>query len=387
MAKVKAKETAASDGRLQALEAAIGQLDKAFGKGTVMKLGDAVSTIGVEAMPTGVLSLDIALGVGGIPRGRIVEIYGPEAGGKTTLALHMAAEAQRLGGIAGFIDVEHALDPLYAQSIGVDIDNLYVSQPDSGEQALTVAETMARSGAVDIVIVDSVAALTPQAEIDGDMGDAHVGLLARLMSQGMRKLASVVAKSRCTIVFINQLREKVGIMFGNPETTPGGKALKYYASVRLDIRRVDSIKAGGHIIGNRVRVKTVKNKVAPPFREAVFDIIFGKGASRAGDVLDLATSIGVVQKSGNWYAFNGEKIGNGREAAKVRLEGEPDLLDTLERLVRENHPVLNQGGVLNAQPSDEQTFREGPDSMDDMVDDALAAALPDAPEDFDASET
>ena len=322
------------DEKTRALEAAIGQLEKEFGKGAVMKLGDASANMSVEAVPTGSLSLDIALGVGGVPKGRIIEIYGPESSGKTTVALHMVAEVQKRGGIAGFVDAEHALDPVYAKNIGVDIANLYISQPDSGEQALEIAETMVRSGAVDIIVVDSVAALTPQAEIDGDMGDSHVGLQARLMSQALRKLTASVSKTKCIVVFINQLREKIGIMFGNPETTTGGRALKFYASVRLDVRRIESLKAGGEIIGNRTRIKVVKNKVAPPFKEAQFDIMFGRGISRSGDILDLAVENEIIEKSGAWFAYNGEKIGQGRENAKLYLERNPEIMYEVEQKVR-----------------------------------------------------
>lgn len=327
------------DEKKKALDAAVMQIEKAYGKGAIMRLGDPANRMNVETIPTGSLSLDIALGLGGIPKGRIVEVYGPESSGKTTLTLHMIAEVQKRGGIAGFIDAEHALDPVYAKNIGVDIDNLYISQPDSGEQALEITETMVRSGAVDIVVVDSVAALVPKAEIDGDMGDAHVGLQARLMSQALRKLTAVISKSECTVVFINQLREKVGLMFGNPETTTGGRALKFYSSVRLDVRRTDSIKVGGEIIGNRTRVKVVKNKIAPPFKEAEFDIMFGKGISYSGDVLDLAAKIDVVNKSGAWYAYRGEKIGQGRENAKLYLEGHPDVMEEVAQQVREHYGI------------------------------------------------
>ena len=324
-----------SEEKQKALEAALGNIEKQFGKGSVMKLGDSSSHMQVEAVPTGCLSLDIALGVGGVPKGRIVEIYGPESSGKTTVALHMVAEVQKRGGIAGFIDAEHALDPVYAKSIGVDIDNLYISQPDNGEQALEITETMVRSGAVDIVVVDSVAALVPKAEIDGDMGDSHVGLQARLMSQALRKLTAVISKSNCIVIFINQLREKVGVMFGNPETTTGGRALKFYSSVRLDVRRTESLKQGGEIVGNHVRVKVVKNKIAPPFREAEFDIMFGQGISREGDVLDLAVNAGIVNKSGAWYAYEGDKIGQGRENAKTYIHENPAFFDMLEAKVRD----------------------------------------------------
>lgn len=323
-----------SEEKQKALDAAIANIEKEFGKGSVMRLGESVAGQDIEAEPTGSLSLDIALGIGGIPKGRVIEIYGPESSGKTTVALHMVAEVQKRGGIAGFIDAEHALDPRYAKNIGVDIDNLYISQPDSGEQALEIAETMVRSGAVDIIIIDSVAALVPKAEIDGDMGDAHVGLQARLMSQALRKLTPVVSKSKCIVVFINQLREKVGIVFGNPETTTGGRALKFYASVRLEVRRTESIKQNGEVIGNHVRVKVVKNKVAPPFKEAEFDIMFGKGISREGDVLDLAVNCNIIQKSGAWFAYNGEKIGQGRENAKIYLTEHPDVMDEVTRKVR-----------------------------------------------------
>ncbi len=321
--------------KLKALDAAISQIERQYGKGAVMKLGDNTANMNVETVPTGSLSLDIALGLGGIPKGRIVEIYGPESSGKTTVTLHMIAEVQKRGGIAGFIDAEHALDPNYAKNIGVDIDNLYISQPDSGEQALEITETMVRSGAIDIVVVDSVAALTPKAEIDGDMGDSHVGLQARLMSQALRKLTAVISKSNCTVIFINQLREKVGIMFGNPETTTGGRALKFYSSVRLDVRRIEQLKQSGEVIGNRTRVKVVKNKIAPPFREAEFDIMFGEGISKVGDILDLAAENGIVNKSGAWYAYEGNKIGQGRENAKQFLKDNPQMCAEVEAKVRE----------------------------------------------------
>jgi len=319
--------------KLKALESAIAQIEKQYGQGSIMKLGDT-SKMKVEAVPTGSLSLDIALGVGGIPKGRIVEVYGPESSGKTTVALHMVAEVQKQGGIAGFIDAEHALDPVYAKNIGVNIDELYISQPDSGEQAMEITETMVRSGAVDIIIVDSVAALVPKAEIDGDMGDSHVGLQARLMSQALRKLTAVINKSNCTVIFINQLREKIGVMFGNPETTTGGRALKFYSSVRLDVRRVETLSQAGEKIGNHVRVKVVKNKVAPPFQEAEFDIMFGKGISREGDVLDLAAKCDIVQKSGAWYSYKGERIGQGRENAKNYLAERPEIFAEIDQAVR-----------------------------------------------------
>ena len=323
------------DEKLKALDAALGQIERQFGKGAVMKLGDPSAQMNVETIPTGSLSLDLALGLGGIPKGRIIEIYGPESSGKTTVTLHMIAEVQKRGGIAGFIDAEHALDPVYAKNIGVDIDNLYISQPDCGEQALEITETMVRSGAVDIIVVDSVAALVPKAEIDGDMGDSHVGLQARLMSQALRKLTAVISKSNCTVVFINQLREKVGIMFGNPETTTGGRALKFYSSVRLDVRRIESLKQGGEVIGNRTRVKVVKNKIAPPFKEAEFDIMFGEGISVVGDILDLAADNNIINKSGAWYAYEGNKIGQGRENAKQYLKDNPAVCAEVERKVRE----------------------------------------------------
>ena len=325
----------ADNDKLKALESALGQIEKQYGKGSVMKLGDSAAHMNVEAVPTGSLSLDIALGVGGIPKGRIVEIYGPESSGKTTVALHMVAEVQKRGGIAGFIDAEHALDPVYAKNIGVDIDNLYISQPDNGEQALEITETMVRSGAIDIVIVDSVAALVPKAEIEGDMGDSHVGLQARLMSQALRKLTAAISRSNCIVIFINQLREKVGVMFGNPETTTGGRALKFYSSVRLDVRRIESLKAAGEVVGSRTRIKVVKNKVAPPFKEAEFDIMFGKGISKEGDILDLAANENIIIKSGAWFAYNDAKIGQGRENAKLYLKENPDVMEEVESKVRE----------------------------------------------------
>ena len=330
------------DDKLKALDAALTQIEKAYGKGSVMKLGDSGANMNIETVPTGSLSLDIALGLGGLPKGRVVEIYGPESSGKTTVALHMVAEVQKRGGVAGFIDAEHALDPVYAKNIGVDIDNLYISQPDNGEQALEITETMVRSGAVDIVIVDSVAALVPKAEIDGDMGDSHVGLQARLMSQALRKLTAIISKTNCIVIFINQLREKVGVMFGNPETTTGGRALKFYSSVRLDVRRTESLKQSGEVIGNHVRVKVVKNKIAPPFKEAEFDIMFGKGISREGDVLDLAADANIVEKSGSWYAYKGAKIGQGRENAKTYLAQNPLICEEIENQVRELHGLEAQ---------------------------------------------
>lgn len=334
--------------KLKALDAALTQIERQYGKGAVMKLGDPSAQMNVETIPTGSLSLDIALGLGGIPKGRIIEIYGPESSGKTTVTLHMIAEVQKRGGIAGFIDAEHALDPVYAKNIGVDVDNLYISQPDNGEQALEITETMVRSGAIDIVVVDSVAALVPKAEIDGDMGDSHVGLQARLMSQALRKLTAVISKSNCTVIFINQLREKVGVMFGNPETTTGGRALKFYSSVRLDVRRIESLKQSGEVTGNRTRVKVVKNKIAPPFKEAEFDIMFGEGISQEGDILDLAANVNIVVKSGAWYAYEGNKIGQGRENAKQYLKDNPEICKEIENKVRKHYGLQ---GVEKAEES------------------------------------
>lgn len=346
-----------NEDKLKALDAALANIEKQFGKGTVMKLGDSAANMNVEAIPTGSLSLDLALGIGGVPKGRIIEIYGPESSGKTTVALHVVAEVQRSGGIAGFIDAEHALDPVYAANIGVDINNLYISQPDNGEQALEITETMVRSGAVDVIIVDSVAALVPKAEIDGEMGDAHVGLQARLMSQALRKLTAVISKSNCVVIFINQLREKVGVMFGNPETTTGGRALKFYSSVRLDVRRIETLKQNGEVIGNRTRVKVVKNKVAPPFREAEFDIMFGKGISKVGDILDLAVKDNIVVKSGAWFSYNGEKIGQGRENAKIFLEEHPEIASEVEQKVRMNAGLIegaDEGTAKTAADDEEE---------------------------------
>lgn len=342
--KKEVKKIENKEDKLKALDAAISHIEKQYGKGSVMKLGESAKTMNVDAVPTGCLSLDIALGIGGLPKGRVIEVYGPESSGKTTVALHVVAEVQKLGGIAGFIDAEHALDPVYAKNIGVDIDNLYISQPDNGEQALEITETMVRSGAVDIVIVDSVAALVPKAEIDGDMGDSHVGLQARLMSQALRKLTSVISRTNCIVLFINQLREKVGVMFGSPETTTGGRALKFYSSVRLDVRRIESLKQAGEVVGNHTRIKVVKNKVAPPFREAEFDIMFGQGISREGDMLDLAADCNVVNKSGAWYAYNGEKIGQGRENAKQFLKEHPEIRDEIEKKVRAHYEVGRTDG-------------------------------------------
>ncbi len=319
----------------KALEAAMSQIEKQFGKGSVMKLGE-FKAMEIEAIPTGALSLDMALGIGGVPRGRIIEVFGPESSGKTTLALHVIAEAQKTGGEAAFIDAEHALDPVYAKKLGVDIDNLIVSQPDTGEQALEITESLIRSGALDVIVVDSVAALVPKAEIDGDMGDSHMGLQARLMSQALRKLAGAINKTKTVLIFINQLREKIGVMFGNPETTTGGRALKFYASVRLDIRKIENIKQDGEVKGNRVRVKVIKNKVAPPFREAEFDIVYGEGISKAGNILDMAVNMDIIEKSGSWFSYNGERIGQGRENVKKYLQDNPDVLEDVEKKVRAN---------------------------------------------------
>ena len=344
--------------KLKALDAALTQIERQYGKGAVMKLGDPSAQMNVETIPTGSLSLDIALGLGGIPKGRIIEIYGPESSGKTTVTLHMIAEVQKRGGIAGFIDAEHALDPVYAKNIGVDVDNLYISQPDNGEQALEITETMVRSGAIDIVVVDSVAALVPKAEIDGDMGDSHVGLQARLMSQALRKLTAVISKSNCTVIFINQLREKVGVMFGNPETTTGGRALKFYASVRMDVRKIETLKSGGEVIGNRTRVKVVKNKVAPPFREAEFDIMFGEGISQEGDILDLAANVNIVVKSGAWYAYEGNKIGQGRENVKIFLKDHPEICEEIEKQVRIQYHLLPEEEAAQQNPAAQDAEEE-----------------------------
>ncbi|MCQ2492487.1 MAG: recombinase RecA [Lachnospiraceae bacterium] len=351
MAKANAKEQ-----KLKALDAAITKIEKDYGKGTVMKLGESSENMGVEAIPTGSLSLDIALGVGGVPRGRIIEVYGPESSGKTTVALHMIAEAQKRDGIAGFIDAEHALDPVYARNIGVDIDNLYISQPDNGEQALEITETMVRSGAMDIIVVDSVAALVPKAEIDGEMGDSHVGLHARLMSQALRKLTAAISKSNCVVIFINQLREKVGIMFGNPEVTTGGRALKFYSSIRMDVRRIETLKQSGEMVGNRTRVKVVKNKVAPPFREAEFDIMYGKGISVEGDILDLAAKEGIINKAGAWYSYEGEKIGQGRENSKQFLREHPEIMKEVEDKVR---AAFGIGDAVIPPAEDPEEFFDG----------------------------
>ena len=334
-----------SEEKKKALDAAIAKLEKDFGKGAVMKLGESGAHVSVETVPTGCLSLDLALGLGGVPKGRVIEVYGPESSGKTTVALHMISEVQKRGGIAGFIDAEHALDPVYAKNIGVDIDELYISQPDSGDQALEIAETMVRSGAIDIIVIDSVAALVPKQEIEGDMGDSHVGLQARLMSQALRKLTPVISKSNCVVIFINQLREKVGVMFGNPETTTGGRALKFYASVRMDVRRIETLKQNGEIVGNRTRIKIVKNKIAPPFKEAEFDIMFGKGISKEGDILDLAVKCDLVSKSGAWFAYNGDKIGQGRENAKTYLSEHPEIMEELEKNIRAHYHIGAEGDM------------------------------------------
>ena len=347
-----------NDEKKKALEAAILKIEKDFGKGSVMRLGDSNVMGNVEVIPTGALSLDIALGLGGIPKGRVVEIYGPESSGKTTVSLHMVAEVQKRGGIAAFVDAEHALDPKYAKNIGVNIDELYISQPDNGEQALEIAETLVRSNAIDIIVIDSVAALVPKAEIDGDMGDVHMGLQARLMSQAMRKLTPVVSKSKCIVIFINQLREKIGVMFGNPEVTTGGRALKFYASVRLDVRRVEQIKSGGERVGNRTKVKVVKNKIAPPFKEAEFDIIYGIGISREGDILDLAASVDIIRKSGSWYSYEGMKLAQGREATKDYLKSHPDFMEQIEQKVREHFHLQSDGTVTVEIPVSDENYEE-----------------------------
>ena len=348
MAAKNVKEDARFEDKQKALDAALSQIEKQFGKGAVMKLGDNNAQMQVEVVPSGSLSLDLALGVGGVPKGRIVEVYGPESSGKTTVALHMVAEVQKRGGIAGYVDAEHAMDPTYAKALGVDIDNLYISQPDDGEQALEIAETMVRSGAIDIVIVDSVAALVPRAEIEGEMGDSHMGLQARLMSQALRKLTGITNKSNCTVVFINQLREKIGVTFGNPETTTGGRALKFYSSIRMEIRKSDVLKQGTEIVGNRVKVKIAKNKVAPPFKTAEFDIIYGKGISKEGDILDLAADVDIVNKSGAWYAYNETRIGQGRENAKQFLRDNPDVCQEIENKVRVHYDLPVLDGVETA---------------------------------------
>ena len=341
----------------KALEVAMSQIEKQFGKGSVMKLGE-YKAMEVEAIPTGALSLDIALGIGGVPRGRIIEVFGPESSGKTTLALHIIAEAQKMGGEAAFIDAEHALDPVYARKLGVDIDNLIVSQPDTGEQALEITEALVRSGALDVVVVDSVAALVPKAEIDGEMGDSHMGLQARLMSQALRKLAGAINKSKTVLIFINQLREKIGVMFGNPETTTGGRALKFYASVRMDIRKTEMMKQDGQVIGNRVRVKVIKNKVAPPFREAEFDVLYGKGISKVGNILDMAVNLDIVEKSGAWFSYNGQRISQGRENAKRYLEEHPDIMDEIEKKVRDNFAKAFEQSLGEELPSDDEEDTE-----------------------------
>ncbi len=353
----------------KALDVALSQIEKQFGKGAVMKLGDDKVKMNVEVTPTGSLGLDIALGVGGIPRGRIIEVYGPESSGKTTIALHMVAEVQKKGGIAGYIDAEHALDPIYAKALGVDIDNLYISQPDDGEQALEICETMVRSGAIDIVIVDSVAALVPRAEIEGEMGDSHMGLQARLMSQALRKLTGITNKSKCTVLFINQLREKIGVTFGNPETTTGGRALKFYASVRIDIRKADVLKQGTDVVGNRTKVKVAKNKVAPPFKTAEFDIMYGQGISREGDVLDLAAEVDIVNKSGAWYAYKETRIGQGRENAKIFLKEHPDMCLEIENEVRKHYDLP----VLEASMEDEKEAEAGKETDTEKAPEELIA--------------
>jgi len=346
--------------RQRALELALAQIEKQFGKGSIMKLGEASAKLAVEVIPTGALSLDAALGIGGVPRGRVVEIYGPEASGKTTLGYHIIAEAQREGGIAAFIDAEHALDPNYARAIGVDVDNLYISQPDSGEQALEIAEMLVRSGAVDVIVIDSVAALVPRAELDGEMGDAHVGLQARLMSQALRKLVGAISKSRTTVVFINQVREKIGVMFGNPETTTGGRALKFYSSVRMEIRRTESLKSGEDTVGMRARVKVVKNKLAPPFKEGEVEILYGKGISKAGSILDMAVSSGIVSRSGTWYTYGDIRLGQGRENARDFLESNPELAHEIEDKVREKLGLPRLKPVGEPKTSEPEQVRKEP---------------------------
>lgn len=338
----------------RALESALSQIEKQFGKGSIMKLGEASAKLSIEVIPTGALALDIALGVGGVPRGRIVEIYGPESSGKTTVALHIIAEAQRLGGTAAFIDAEHALDPVYAEKLGVNIDDLLISQPDTGEQALEIAEALVRSGAIDVIVIDSVAALVPRAELEGDMGDSHVGLQARLMSQALRKLAGAISKSHTTAIFINQIREKVGVMFGNPETTTGGRALKFYSTIRLEVRRVESLKQGTDVVGNRTRVKVVKNKVAPPFKQADFDIMYGEGISREGSVLDMACDLDIINKSGAWFSYSGERLGQGRENVKQFLRDHPDLVDAVEAKVREAFSIGAAKLKVNNEAAEEE---------------------------------
>ncbi len=366
--------------KLKALEGAITQIEKAYGKGSVMKLGDSGKNMNIETVPTGSLSLDIALGLGGIPKGRVIEVYGPESSGKTTVALHMVAEVQKRGGIAGFIDAEHALDPVYARNIGVDIDNLYISQPDNGEQALEITETMVRSGAVDIVIVDSVAALVPKAEIEGEMGDSHMGLQARLMSQALRKLTGIISKYNCSVIFINQVREKIGVMFGNPETTTGGRALKFYASVRMEVRKGESLKQAGGIVGSRAKVKVVKNKISPPFKEAEFDIMFGKGISKEGDILDLAEKENIIEKSGAWYAYQGKKIGQGRENAKTYLRDNPEVCQEVENKVRSIYGLGNSDGA--EEPSGAKAEKpEKPEKLEKKTRGSKAAERPAEAED------
>ena len=359
----------------KALDMAMHQIEKDFGKGSIMMLGEASAKMNIEVIPTGALSLDIALGVGGIPRGRVIEIYGPESSGKTTVALHMIAEAQKMGGYAAFIDAEHALDPEYARHLGVDIDDLLISQPDNGEQALEIADALVRSGAIDIIVIDSVAALVPRAEIEGEMGDSHVGLQARLMSQALRKLTGLISKSKCATIFINQIREKVGVMFGNPETTTGGRALKFYSTVRMDVRRIETLKQGGEIVGNRVRVKIVKNKIAPPFKEAEFDIMFGQGISREGDILDLAVKNEIVNKSGAWFAYNGIKIGQGRENAKIYLKNTPETMAEIEKLVREKYGF--DGAAAADDEKEDKKATKSSIAKKDAVKEETSAADPD----------
>ena len=365
-----------NEDKLRALDAALGQIEKQYGKGAVMKLGDSAANMNVETIPTGSLSLDIALGLGGVPKGRIIEVYGPESSGKTTVALHMVAEVQKRGGIAGFIDAEHALDPAYAKNIGVDIENLYISQPDNGEQALEITETMVRSGAVDIIIVDSVAALVPKAEIDGDMGDSHVGLQARLMSQALRKLAGTIAKTNCVVIFINQLRMKIGVMYGNPETTTGGNALKFYSSVRLDVRRIESIKEGNNVIGNKTRVKVVKNKMAPPFKSAEFDMLYGEGISREGSVIDMAQQVGVVKKSGSWFTYEGDQLGQGREKVRQFLKDNPAITEEIENKVKAEFGLIGSADQFAEDGEAAAAAAVSEAAAADVAKDSKAAAAP-----------
>ena len=374
----------------KALETALAQIEKQFGKGAVMKLGQN-STLNVEAIPTGSLSLDIALGIGGVPKGRIVEIYGPESSGKTTVALHVVAEAQKMGGEAVFIDVEHALDPVYAKALGVDIDSLLVSQPDTGEQAMEIAEALVRSGAIDIVVVDSVAAMVTKAEIEGEMGDAHVGVQARLMSQALRKLTGAISKSNATVIFINQLREKIGVVYGNPETTPGGRALKFYSSVRLDVRKIEQLKSGTEIIGNRTRIKVVKNKVAPPFKEAEFDIMYGEGISRVGEILDLAVKLDVINKSGSWFSYGETRLGQGRDNVKEYLKSNPEFAEDIAKQVmaRKDELVVTKSSKkskTSSKQSEDEEYEDVAENDDNKVDDKKSTKIQSKSIDIDADD-